>query len=94
MSLTVHSKIHYMYNPFQSESKQWMRLERIITLIEETYYWPCMGEMLKTYALTCLMSQRDKIEQHQPNPLLTSSDLWGSVNYITCLPLMDVGVLY
>ncbi|GJZ49134.1 putative nucleotidyltransferase, ribonuclease H [Tanacetum coccineum] len=70
---------------------------RTLALVEGTYYWPKMGDDVKTFVRTCLIYQQDKIEQKKSGgllkPLPTPKGPWESVSmdFITCLPKSEGG---
>lgn len=67
-------------------------IKRTLTLVEDTYYWPRMGDDVETFMRTSLICQQDNIEQRQPRgllqPLPTPKGPWESVfvDFIMCLP--------
>nr|GEW88438.1 hypothetical protein [Tanacetum cinerariifolium] len=68
------------------------RITKTLALVEGTYYWPRMGDDVKTFVRTCLICQQDKIEQKKSGgflePLPSPKGPWESVSmdFITCFP--------
>ncbi|KAG8485497.1 hypothetical protein CXB51_021848 [Gossypium anomalum] len=72
-------------------------MRRTLALLEDRYYWPHMGEDVKTYVKTCLVCQQDKVELKSPTDLLQPLPVperpWESVSMIlllVCLSLMGL----
>nr|GEV57079.1 hypothetical protein CTI12_AA187700 [Tanacetum cinerariifolium] len=67
-------------------------ITRMLELVEGTYYWPRMGDDVKTFMRTCLIFQQDKIEQKksggllEPLPTPEGPCESVSIDFITCLP--------
>ncbi|XP_017604304.1 uncharacterized mitochondrial protein AtMg00860-like [Gossypium arboreum] len=45
-------------------------IHRTLTLLEDRFYWPHMGDDVETYVKTCLVCQQDKVELKAPAGLL------------------------
>ncbi|KAK2977850.1 hypothetical protein RJ640_017050 [Escallonia rubra] len=74
--------------------------ERTLSLLQQGYYWPQMGDEVQEYVKTCLTCQEDKVERKKKagllQPLSVPKRPWQSVSldFITGLPKVeDLGTI-
>ena len=67
-------------------------IERIIALVQASYFWPHMRDNIEAYVCTCLVCQQDKVDHQLPagllEPLPLATRPWENVfmDFITSLP--------
>ncbi|KAK3021939.1 hypothetical protein RJ639_046138 [Escallonia herrerae] len=74
--------------------------KRTLSLLQQGYYWPQMGDEVQEYVKTCLTFQQDKVERKKKagllQPLSVPKRPWESVSldFITGLPKVeDLGTI-
>ncbi|KAL5835307.1 hypothetical protein ACOSQ3_014874 [Xanthoceras sorbifolium] len=95
MSLMVKDKQELLKETYNPQWAGHPGVERMVTLLSRSYYWPKMYEDVEAYVKTYLVCQLDKTERNkqagllQPLPIPEKSWVSISMDFIVGFPAID-----